>query len=92
MLGPHLPLALTLMECPNKGCWDLYGRMFKSNNGLLTSIPNNWTMKLYLDIAFVTVQNSFITCRRTTPYIFSRFHFEIIYNRVMTDTLIQISR
>ena len=84
-MGPHLSLAFTLTECSNKGCWNLYGRMFKSNNGLLTSIHNDWTMKLYLEIAFVTIQNSFITCRRTTPYIFSRLiYFKIIHKRVMT--------
>ena len=46
--------------------------MCKSNNGLLTSIHNNWTMKLNVDIVFVTVQNSFIACRKTTPYTYSR--------------------
>ena len=43
-------------------------------------------MKLNMYIDFVTVQNSYIKCRRTTPYTFSRLvHFKIIYNRVMTN-------
>ena len=47
----------------------------------------NWTMKLNVDIACITIQNSFITCsQRTTLYTFSRLiNFKIIHNRVMTN-------
>ena len=41
------------------------------------------------DIAFVTVQNSFITCRRTTPYTLSKLiHFKSIHNRFMTNKIL----
>ena len=67
MIRPQLPLVLNLRECSNECYRNLCDRMCESNNQLLTCIHNNWTMKLNVDIAFVTVQNSFITCRRTTP-------------------------
>ena len=89
MMGPHLPSILALTECSNKGCRNLCDRMCKPNNELLTSVHNKWTMRLNVDIAFAIVQNSFVTCRRTTPYIFSiLIDFKVVHNRVMTNTIL----
>ena len=42
-----------------------------------------------LILQIVTVRNSFITCRRTTPYTHSRLtHFKNIHNRVMTNKIL----
>ena len=88
MMGPHLPLILSLIECANKGCINQYDRMFKSNFVLLTSFCNNWLMKLNVEIAFVKVQNLCITSGRTTPYKFLRFiYFKTINQKVMTNTI-----
>ena len=53
-------LTFKLTECSNKGCRNLDDRKCKSNNGLQTSICNNWTMKLNVVIAIIKVQNAFI--------------------------------
>ena len=46
-------------------------------------------MKLNVDITFVSVKDSSISCSKTTSYPFSNIiHFKIIHNRFMTSKIL----
>ena len=49
VIGPDLPLLLSMIQCSNKGCSNIRKRMKGRNDNLLQNIQEHWSTKLNED-------------------------------------------
>ena len=72
VIGPDLPLLLSMIQCSNKGCSNIRKRMKGRNVNILQDIQEHCYIKLNKDIQFQYVKNTFRMSFLVTSDTFSK--------------------
>ena len=72
LTGPNLQVILHMISIVAKGCSNVYRQLLGTNTNAINAIQAKWSTKIYKDIEFRTVADSFKTNYRTTCDTYSQ--------------------